>query len=67
MDYIEINKRLWNQKTEIHYNSDFYDVDSFRHGKDSLNQERKRDFTPAMPFWIGYNFTCETWSNINRC
>ncbi len=23
MDYIDINKRLWDQKTEIHYNSDF--------------------------------------------
>ena len=38
MDYIKINKRLWNEKTEIHYNSDFYDVDSFKKGKDSLNQ-----------------------------
>ncbi len=37
MDYIDINKKLWNQKTEIHYNSDFYDVDSFIKGKDSLN------------------------------
>lgn len=37
MDYIDINKKLWNQKTEIHYNSDFYDVDSFINGKDSLN------------------------------
>jgi len=38
MDYIDINKKLWNQKTEIHYDSDFYDVDSFIKGKDSLNQ-----------------------------
>lgn len=38
MDYVEINKRLWNQKTEIHYNSDFYDVNSFKQGRDSLNQ-----------------------------
>jgi ubiquinone/menaquinone biosynthesis C-methylase UbiE len=37
MDYIDINKRLWNKKTEIHYDSDFYDVDSFIKGKDSLN------------------------------
>ncbi len=37
MNYIDINKKLWNQKTEIHYNSDFYDVDSFINGKDSLN------------------------------
>ncbi|GGK56136.1 MULTISPECIES: class I SAM-dependent methyltransferase [Flavobacteriaceae] len=37
MNYIDINKKLWNQKTEIHYNSDFYDIDSFIKGKDSLN------------------------------
>ncbi|WNB18098.1 class I SAM-dependent methyltransferase [Marivirga arenosa] len=37
LNYIDINKRLWNQKTEIHYDSDFYDVDSFIKGKDSLN------------------------------
>ena len=37
MDYIEINKKLWNNKTDIHYQSDFYDVNSFIHGKDSLN------------------------------
>ena len=38
MDYIEINRKLWNKKTKIHYNSDFYDVDSFIKGKNSLNQ-----------------------------
>ena len=38
MDYIDINKNLWNRKTEIHYDSEFYDVDSFIKGKDSLNQ-----------------------------
>ncbi|WP_282035662.1 class I SAM-dependent methyltransferase [Saccharicrinis aurantiacus] len=37
MDYISINKNLWNKKTEIHYKSKFYDVDSFLKGKDSLN------------------------------
>ncbi|WP_321285376.1 class I SAM-dependent methyltransferase [uncultured Sunxiuqinia sp.] len=38
LNYIDINKRLWNHKTEIHYDSEFYDVDSFIRGKDSLNQ-----------------------------
>jgi ubiquinone/menaquinone biosynthesis C-methylase UbiE len=37
MDYIKINKKLWDRKTELHYKSDFYDVDSFLKGKDSLN------------------------------
>ena len=37
MNYIEINKNLWNKKTEIHYESEFYDVESFKKGKNSLN------------------------------
>jgi len=37
MDYIEINRKLWNNKTNIHYTSEFYDVASFLKGKDSLN------------------------------
>jgi len=38
MDYIKINKKLWDSKTDIHYKSEFYDVESFLKGKDSLNQ-----------------------------
>nr|WP_321409689.1 class I SAM-dependent methyltransferase [uncultured Carboxylicivirga sp.] len=37
MNYIEINKNLWNKKTEIHYESDFYNVKSFLKGRSSLN------------------------------
>ncbi|MCF8306000.1 MAG: class I SAM-dependent methyltransferase [Ignavibacteriales bacterium] len=37
MDYIDINRKLWDNRTEIHFNSDFYDVESFVKGKDSLN------------------------------
>ncbi|MEL7586945.1 MAG: methyltransferase domain-containing protein [Prolixibacteraceae bacterium] len=37
MDYKEINKRLWNDKTNVHFTSDFYDVDSFLKGRDTLN------------------------------
>ena len=29
MDYLSINKKLWNDKTHIHYDSEFYDVKSF--------------------------------------
>lgn len=35
-DYIKTNKELWNQKTAIHVNSDFYDVPSFLAGQTSL-------------------------------
>lgn len=37
-NYIEINKKLWDEKTKIHSDSDFYDVKSFLEGKDTLNQ-----------------------------
>jgi len=38
MDYKEINKKSWNQKTKIHLDSDFYDNDNFKKGKNSLNE-----------------------------
>lgn len=34
--YFEINQALWNKKTEIHVESEFYDVPSFLAGKTSL-------------------------------
>ena len=36
-DYIRINKESWNNKTEAHFNSEFYDVGGFLKGKSSLN------------------------------
>ena len=36
-DYKEINKTLWNNKTDVHINSDFYDNKSFVDGRNSLN------------------------------
>lgn len=36
-DYIAINRALWNQKTEYHFNSEFYDVEGFLKGRSSLN------------------------------
>jgi SAM-dependent methyltransferase len=35
--YLEVNKSLWNGKTALHVNSDFYDVEGFKRGKSSLN------------------------------
>ncbi len=37
MDYLKINRKLWDDKTKVHYQSEFYDVKSFLAGKDSLN------------------------------
>ena len=36
-DYIQLNKASWNEKTESHYTSDFYDNTSFINGRNSLN------------------------------
>ncbi|BDD03849.1 class I SAM-dependent methyltransferase [Aureibacter tunicatorum] len=36
-NYLEINRRSWNNKTEVHLKSDFYDLDSFKQGRSSLN------------------------------
>ena len=37
VDYIAKNRTSWNDKTDHHFNSAFYDVDSFLKGKNSLN------------------------------
>ncbi len=35
--YFEVNKDTWDKKVSIHAKSEFYDVDSFKKGKSSLN------------------------------
>ncbi len=35
-DYFEANRLLWNQRTLVHKDSDFYDLTSFRKGEDVL-------------------------------
>ncbi len=37
-NYIEINKKLWNKRTEIHFDSEFYNNDLFIEGRNSLNE-----------------------------
>ena len=36
-DFFEVNRKLWNDKTKIHVDSEFYDVAAFKAGKSSLN------------------------------
>jgi len=36
-NYIEINRQSWNNRTETHLKSEFYDMDGFLKGKSSLN------------------------------
>ena len=35
--YFEVNKDTWNKKVSIHKTSEFYDVEGFKKGKNSLN------------------------------
>lgn len=36
-NYVEINKHSWNNKVDIHLNSEFYNLDGFLKGQTSLN------------------------------
>lgn len=36
-DYLKINKKSWNSRTEIHFDSEFYDNENFIRGNISLN------------------------------
>lgn len=36
-NYIEINRQSWNNRTDTHLKSEFYDLDNFIKGKTSLN------------------------------
>ncbi|PCI94927.1 MAG: SAM-dependent methyltransferase [Flavobacteriales bacterium] len=37
LDYKKVNKESWNNKTDVHIDSDFYDNESFIAGRNSLN------------------------------
>ncbi|HZF99555.1 MAG TPA: class I SAM-dependent methyltransferase, partial [Chitinophagales bacterium] len=37
LDYLSVNLKSWNDSVDIHVNSDFYFVGTFRKGKTSLN------------------------------
>lgn len=37
-NYIEINRQSWNNRTDAHLKSEFYDLDGFLNGKNSLNE-----------------------------
>jgi ubiquinone/menaquinone biosynthesis C-methylase UbiE len=38
MEYLDLNKKAWDKRTKIHLESKFYDVESFKAGRCSLNQ-----------------------------
>ena len=46
-DFIEINRKAWDQKVAVHMASDFYDVNGFKQGDTSL---RKIEIPLLLPF-----------------
>ncbi|MFB6319017.1 class I SAM-dependent methyltransferase [Saccharicrinis sp. FJH54] len=38
MNYIDINRKLWNERSKVHFGSKFYDNASFLSGRNTLNQ-----------------------------
>ena len=36
MDYIDINRDAWNARIETHIQSNFYDLEGFKQGKNSI-------------------------------
>jgi len=59
-NYIEINKKSWNNKTESHVNSEFYDMKGFLSGQNSLNEIELEllDTSKVNLFYI-YNVTLD--------
>ncbi|WP_144209486.1 class I SAM-dependent methyltransferase [Shewanella donghaensis] len=45
MDYLSINKQAWNERAKVHFDSSFYDVDSFLAGKSSLTEIESAELT----------------------
>ena len=45
-NYFEANKKLWNQRTASHTESEFYDLDAFRKGKSSLMTIETNELLP---------------------
>ena len=39
-DYLEINRKSWNSRVDVHLKSDFYDVKGFLEGESSLNDTK---------------------------
>ncbi|MDN3653369.1 class I SAM-dependent methyltransferase [Thalassotalea ponticola] len=37
MDYLQLNKQTWDKRVQTHIESEFYDLNSFKAGKSSLN------------------------------
>jgi SAM-dependent methyltransferase len=45
MDYFEMNRESWDQRAEVHFESRFYDVDSFLSGNTSLREIELAELT----------------------
>jgi len=46
-DFIDVNRKAWDQKVAVHMASDFYNVNGFKQGDTSL---RKLEIPLLLPF-----------------
>ena len=63
--YFEENKQSWNKRTAVHKDSAFYDLDSFKKGKSSLNRielEELGDVTGKSLLHLQCHFGMDTMS-----
>ena len=63
--YFEENKQSWNKRTAVHKDSAFYDLDSFKKGKSSLNKielEELGDVTGKSLLHLQCHFGMDTMS-----
>lgn len=68
-NYVSVNKSLWNAWAAINHKSEFYDVDSFKSGKSSLNSieiEEVGDVTSKSLLHLQCHFGMDTISWARR-
>ena len=73
-NYIDINKKMWNEKVELHVNSAFYDMASFKEGKTTLKEielallgeERRHDMATALEDTSVCVVSLEEWRGLMR-
>ncbi|RKF13259.1 class I SAM-dependent methyltransferase [Alginatibacterium sediminis] len=48
MDYLQMNRKAWDQRTEVHLSSKFYDVSGFLIGNSSLKEIELSELAPLV-------------------
>ena len=70
-DYMNGNRELWNELTPIHARSDFYDIESFKRGRNalmSIEREELGDVSGKSLLHLQCHFGMDTlsWARLRR-